>query len=385
MMEHQEILHRCFRCGYCKLPGSYQDINCPSYQALRFETFSPGGRMWLLRAFLEGEIPASARLSEILFSCAACGNCTEQCVFPKFKSRLLDAFTAGRGELINAGAVPGAVKKVFESVYGYGNAFGLPRAERGKWAQGLGLEPYGGQEYLLYIGCEGSFDERAQQMARVAAGLLREWGVSFGVLGADEQADGNEIRAMGESALFEHLARQNIEAFGRLGVRKIITLSPHAYHAFKNHYPWLGAAFEVFHYSQVLQNLSSGKSYRPSSEPLEVTYHDPCYLGRHNKEYDASRLLIRSLPGVELREMDRSRADALCCGGGGGNFYTGILAGGADSPSRVRVREAADTGASRLVVACPTCAKMLDDAVRAEDLQDTLRVMDLAELIASRQ
>ena len=237
---------------------------------------------------------------------------------------------------------------------------------------------------MLYIGCEASFDERGQKMARTAADLLRAWGVSFGVLGAGEQADGNEIRAMGESALFEHLAKQNIEAFGRLGVRKIIALSPHAYHAFKNLYPWLGGAFEVLHYSQVLQRLAAGKPYRGSDRPLKVTYHDPCYLGRHNRQYDAPRQLIRSLPGVDLVEMDRARADALCCGGGGGNFFTGVMAGGSDSPSRARVREATETGASVLAVACPACARMLDDAVKAEELEETLRVLDLAELVASR-
>ncbi len=383
-MEHREILHRCFRCGYCKLPGGYQDINCPSYQAVRFETFSPGGRMWLLRAFLDGEIAASARLSEILFSCAACGNCTEHCAFPKFKDRLLEAFTAGRGALIETGSLPAAVKKVFESAYGYGNAFGFSREERARWAEGLDLEPFDGQEYLLYIGCEGSFDERGQKMARALAGLLRAWGVSFGVLGQREQDDGNEIRAMGESALFEHLAKQNIEAFQQAGVRKIIALSPHAYHAFKNAYPWLGGAFQVLHYGQLLQQLAAGRVLGASVQPLKVTFHDPCYLGRHNREYEACRQLIRALPGIELVEMDRVRADALCCGGGGGNFYTGMLAGGSDSPSRVRVREAAQTGASLLAVACPVCGKMLDDAVRAEQMEERLRVLDLAELVTSR-
>jgi Fe-S oxidoreductase len=136
-MEHAEILHRCFRCGYCKLPGSYQDLNCPSYLKYRFETYSPGGRMWLLRAWLDEEINTSERLQEILFSCAACGNCVEHCVFPKFKDDLLNAFIAGREEMVNQGTVPGLAADFFKAVNMYGNPYKLPEAERGDWAEGL--------------------------------------------------------------------------------------------------------------------------------------------------------------------------------------------------------------------------------------------------------
>ncbi len=397
-MQHAEILHRCFRCGYCKLPASYLDINCPSYLKYRFESFSPGGRMWLLRAFLNGEIPASARLSEILFSCASCGNCTEQCVFPEFKDRLLEAFTAGRGELVNAGVIPSRVKDTFEATHKYGNAYGLPRDQRDRWAAGLDLEPYKGQEYLFHVGCAGSFDERGQQMARAVATLLKAAELSFGILGAAEPSDANEIHAMGEFELFELLAKQNIQQWRSAGAKKILTLSPHAYHAIKNLYPALNGraapspAFEVVHYSQLLPALvprlmakdAAASADQAADSPLTVTFHDPCYLGRHNHEYNAPRLAIQSLPGLQLAEMQRCMADALCCGGGGGNFFTDVLGSGPNSPARVRVREALETGAQVLAVACPKCAKMLDDAIKAEDLEQQLQVADLTELITSR-
>ncbi len=380
-MKQSEILHRCFRCGYCKLPSSYLDLNCPSYLKYRFETYSPGGRLWLLRALLNGEIQSSARLSEILFSCAACGNCTEHCVFPKFKDYLLDAFIAGREELMSEGAIPSTVKDYLESVRLYGNPYKLPEAERGNWADTLDLEAYEDQEYLFYVGCVGSCDERGQQMARAVASLLRELGVSFGILGADERCDGNEVRAMGESGLFELIATQNLRKFQEAGIKKIITLSPHAYNAIKNEYPGSDEILEVHHYSQILQQLMDKGTSAPADKPLRVTFHDPCYLGRHNKEYMAPRRVLGALRGVELIEMDRSMADALCCGGGGGNFFTDLLGGGADSPSRVRVREAAQTGAEILAVACPKCAKMLEDAIKSESLEKRLRVMDLAEIV----
>jgi Fe-S oxidoreductase len=384
-MEHSEILHRCFRCGYCKLPGSYQDLNCPSYLKFRFETYSPGGRMWLLRAWLDGEIETSARLAEVLFSCAACGNCVDHCVFPEFKADLLNAFTAGREELIDQGKVPGTVAEYLQRIQLHGNPYGLPEADRGSWAEGLDVPPYSGQEYLFYVGCPGSYDERGRSMARAVARLLKKWDVDFGVLGERERCDGNEVRALGESGLFERLARENVEQFTAAGVGKIVTLSPHAFHAMRNEYPKFGGTFEVHHYSQLLAGLLPGRQLgQADARPLRVAFHDPCYLGRHNKDYLTPRAVLGALPGLELAEMDRTMGDALCCGGGGGNFFTDVLGGGADSSSRVRVREAAETGAEVLAVACPKCAKMLEDAIKVEDLEDELRVMDLAEIVEAR-
>lgn len=384
-MEHSQILHRCFRCGYCKLPGSYQDLNCPSYLKFRFETFSPGGRMWLLRAWLDGEIETSQRLADILFSCAACGNCVEHCVFPEFKADLLNAFISGREELVEQGTVPGTVAEYLKLMQLYGNPYGLPEADRGRWADGLGIQPYSDQEYLFYVGCPGSYDERGRAMARAVARLLKEWDVDFGVFGEKEGCDGNEVRVLGETGLFERLAKENIEQWGAAGVEKILTLSPHAFHAIRNEYPRFGGDFEVYHYSQVLAGLLPGRKFeQANAEPLRVSFHDPCYLGRHNKDYLTPRAVLGALPGLELVEMDRVMGDALCCGGGGGNFFTDVLGGGVDSSCRVRVREAAEIGAQVLAVACPKCAKMFEDAIKVENLEDGLRVMDLAEIVEER-
>ena len=380
-MEYEEILHRCFRCGYCKLPGNYQDLNCPSYLKFRFETYSPGGRMWLLRAWLDGDIKTSPRLAEILFSCASCANCVEHCVFPKFKDDLLNAFVAGRQEMVSEGAVPPSVRDYFKAMQLYGNPYKLPQIDRGKWAEGLGLEPYSGQEYLFYVGCVGAYEQRGQKMAQSVATVLKDWGISFGILGAEERCDGNEVRFLGESGLFEKMARENIRLFQDKGVKRIITLSPHAYHAIKNDYPTWNGGFEVHHYSQILGKEIKKVGPAPKESTLRVIFHDPCYLGRHNKEYKAPRKVLQAMWGVQLMEMPRAKEDALCCGGGGGNFFTDILGTGPDSPARVRVREAAETGADIIAVACPNCARMLEDAVKAEALDEKLAVMDLAEII----
>jgi Fe-S oxidoreductase len=383
-MEFADILHRCFRCGYCKFPNNYQDFNCPSYSKFRFETYSPGGRMWLLRAWLNGEMKSSPRLAEILFSCATCGNCVEHCVFPKFKDDILHAFLAAREEMVNQGTVPPAVRDYLKALRVHGNPYKLPGEERGKWQNGLGLEPYSGQEYLLHAGCVGAFDERGMKMARSVAGLLKRLGVSFGILGREESCDGNEARSLGEKGVFQSLVEQNIQAFQRLGVKKVITLTPHAYHAFKNDYPKDAHPFEVFHYTQVLGAQAKKLSALPTASSIRVTFHDPCYLGRHNKEYQAPRKVLKSISGLQLLEMARIKENAFCCGGGGGNFFTDLLGSGPESPARARVREAVDTGASVLAVACPNCAKMLEDAAKAENLEGKIAVREISEIIQEK-
>ena len=381
-MKYADIVHRCFRCGYCKFTSDYTDFNCPTYRKFRFETYSPGGRMWLIRAWLNGEIKNSDRFQEILFSCATCANCVEHCVFT-FSEDLVNIFISAREEMVNDGIIPPPVRDYLKNININGNPYKEPASERGKWAEGTLVETYKDQEYLFYIGCVGSYDERGKKIARAVGDLLVKAGVSIGILGDKENCDGNEVRTLGEAGLFQFLAEKNIALFRDLGVKKIITLDPHAFNTFKKDYPALDGEFEVYHYTQVLAPLiQSGKI--PLKELNDkITYHDPCYLGRHNGEYNAPRKILKAIPGIELVEMDRSRENAFCCGGGGGNFFTDILGGGEDSPSRIRVREALDTGAGIIAVACPQCAKMLDDAVKIEQLDDRLKVMDVAEIVTN--
>jgi len=379
-MEYADIVHRCFRCGYCKFTSDYTDFNCPTYRKFRFETYSPGGRMWLIRAWLNDEIKNSERFQEILFSCATCANCVEHCVFT-FSDDLVNIFISAREEMINKGIIPPPVRDYLKNINVNGNPYKEPAAERGKWAEGTTVETYSDQEYLFYVGCVGSYDERAKKIAKAVGSLLVKAGLSIGILGDKETCDGNEVRALGEAGLFEYLAKQNIESFRDLKVEKVITLDPHAFNVFKNDYPGLGGKFEAYHYSEVLAPLIQAGKISLKECKAKVTYHDPCYLGRHNAEYNAPREILKAVPGLELVEMERSKGNAFCCGGGGGNFFTDILGGGEDSPARIRVKEALDTGAEIIAVACPQCAKMLDDAVKAEELEDRLTVMDVAEIV----
>jgi Fe-S oxidoreductase len=206
-------------------------------------------------------------------------------------------------------------------------------------------------------------------------------GISMGILGSDETCDGNEARIMGEMGLFTKLAEENILKFKTRGVKKIITLDPHALNAFKRDYPKLGGKFEVFHFTEILAGLIKDKRIPLFRYQTKVTYHDPCYLGRHNLIYDPPREILKAVPGLELVEMRRNKENAFCCGGGGGNFFTDMIGNGEESPGRVRIREARDTGAAVVAVACPQCAKMLMDAVKTEEQEENLDVVDLAEII----
>lgn len=380
-MKYENIIHRCFRCGYCKLTGDYDDFNCPAYRKFRFETYAPGGRMWLIRAWLKDEIKTSARFQEILFSCATCANCVKHCVFP-FSEDLVNIFIVAREEMVNQGIIPLEVRDYFKSISISGNPYKEPAAQRGAWAEGTAIKPYIGQEYLFYVGDVGSYDDRAQKIARAVGELLIKMGFSIGILADKENSDGNEVRVLGEAGLFEYLADQNIDLFTNLGIKKIITLDPHAFNAFKNYYPERRAEFEVYHYTQVLAPLFETNKLPLKEFVANITYHDPCYLGRHNDEYEAPRTILQAIDGLTLVEMQQNRENAFCCGGGGGNFFTDILGGGDDSPNRIRVRQALDAGADIIAVACPQCAGMLDDAVKMENLEGRLEILDLAEIVA---
>jgi len=380
--KYHDMIHRCFRCGYCKFPTDWNDVtNCPSYARFRLESFSAGGRLWLIRAWINGELDWTDNLAKIVYSCAACNNCVEKCPL-SFKDDLVNMVVAARNVMVERGTVPLPVKKFLENIQRYGNPYGIAAKKRSAWLEGTGIEEYNEQEFLYYVGCEGSFDTRAQAASRALGLILQKGGVSFGVLGKRELSEGNEVEILGEDGLFEDLAEKNLKLFNELNIKKIIALSPHSYNALKNKYPDFGGNFEVFHYTRILKDLiNTGKLSLSNGLKAKVTYHDPCFLGRWNQEYGAPRKVLRAMPGIELVEMPRHKKGALCCGGGSGNFYTDFLGGSDESPARIRIREAYATGADILAVACPNCLTMLEDAVKVEGLEDKMKVRDIAEIV----
>lgn len=323
-------------------------------------------------------------VSEGLWYCTDCGACKELCwrhvdvpvlAYKRIRERAIE-----KGE---RGLVPPKIRDFLENIYKYGNPWGEPRENRGAWTEGTEVRHYKpGLEFLYYVGCVGSYDTRANKMAKALGEIMLKSGISFGVLGSDEDCDGNEVNMLGEKGLFQFLAEKNIQKFKKLSVKKIITLSPHAYNAIKNEYPAYSGNFEVMHYTQLLrETIKSGKLNVSKGLKTRVTYHDPCFLGRYNKEYDAPRDILKSISGIELLEMKRSKENSFCCGGGAGQFYTSLLDSAENSLCRIRCREAYETGAEILAVACPVCLTMFDDAVKMEGLEDKLTVKDISEIL----
>lgn len=237
-------------------------------------------------------------------------------------------------------------------------------------------------EILFWVGCAGSYDARAQKVSQTMAKILNKLGIEFAILGQEELCTGDPARRAGNEFIFQMLANQNIQTLNNYGVKKILTACPHCFNTLKNEYPELGGNYDVIHHTQYLNELLASGKLKVSGGAFKgkrLTYHDSCYMGRINGEYEAPRELIDALD-VDLVEMKRSRKNGLCCGAGGAQMFK------EDEPGDKRINierseEALDTGASIIAVNCPFCNTMLQDGVKAKEKQDDVMVYDLSELI----
>jgi Fe-S oxidoreductase len=353
----------CIQCGKCT-------GGCPMAMKTRLNPRSLVYRLLIAgNGFdLEGR--------EELWDCTTCSTCYSRC--PK-QVNPMDAIIALRGAFVEKGRVHPNVKAALESTFRHGNPLTMPREDRGAWAKDLALKPFeAGVEYLYYVGCTPSYDPRVQQVSRALVRVLQAAGVDFGLLGAQENCCGSEVRRLGEAGLFEMMVEENTAAYKELGVNKMFTTSPHCFNAFKNDYPKNG--WQVQHYTQLLAGLIESGALKFSGRvERRVTYHDPCYLGKHNGVFDEPRQVLKSIPGLKLVEMDRSREKSLCCEGGGGRMWLEGTNPGTRL-AQMRVQEALETGAEVLATACPFCLLTLEEAVKHLNAEGRLRVMDIAEI-----
>ena len=280
--------------------------------------------------------------------------------------------------------VPDILNRVLEKVVNYDNPWMASKKERVAWAKDLDIvditRKEGEADICYFVGCTTSFDSRAQGIAKAFSQILKIAGINFGILGTKEPCCGDIAKRVGEWGLFQEKMETCLELFSRYGIRDIVTSSPHCFHTFKNDY--INGSFRVRHYTQFLYELiADGKiRFKKGSEKI-VTYHDPCYLGRHNRIFKEPREILRSIPGVRLVEMAHSGADSLCCGGGGGRMWQGPELKGERKMSEIRLEEAIDTGAHIIITACPLCLMMLEDAVKGMGLEKEIRIMDLNEIV----
>ena len=319
-----------------------------------------------------------------LWLCTACGNCLRVC--PK-RVDMIAIMPAVREAALSGAAVPAELQEVFEKTFRYGNALGQNQRRRARWAETAGVpvrvlatDP-APVDVLFYVEDYWSFHPRGQDAARAFARVATALGIDWAILGPEERTLGDSQRLAGEKGLFDALVEDVTATLAKYEFQRIVTPDPHAFNALVKEYPQRGHTFDAQHYTQLLAPLVGQIGWARELN-LRVTFHDPCYLGRQNGEYDAPRALIEAIPGVQLVEMGRCRENAYCCGGGGGGMWLDGFTSDhtTERLAERRVREAARTGADVLVVCCPYEVSRFTDAAKSTG-QGHLRVCDIIELI----
>ena len=360
-----EKLNLCMQCGMCAGSCPWRIVDGP---------FNIRRLIRMAQLGVEGY-----ESDDILYGCTTCNKCVLKC--PRGVT-IIDVVKAMRAMIGETGAIPAVLKTATGSVHSNGNPWSEPREKRTEWMQGLDVPTFDeGKEYFLFVCCTSAYDARSRNIARAMVKVLTAAGISFGVIGEEENCCSESVRKMGDEGLFLGTAEKNIKLYKEKGVKKIITTSPHCYYTFTQEYPELGGDFEVVHYTQLLAGLlEEGKLKLSGTLDKKVTYHDPCYLGRHSEVYEEPRALISAVTGGNLVEMKRSRKESLCCGAGGGRLWMET------KPewrfSDIRIQEACDTGASILATACPYCISMLEDSRKTVNKEDEIEIKDISELIA---
>ncbi|MEN8245346.1 MAG: (Fe-S)-binding protein [Thermodesulfobacteriota bacterium] len=360
-----EAFRFCFQCGLC-------DAVCPWNRVRQFS----------MRKIIR---EATFGLTEIdgddIWRCTTCGRCPDRC--PRGVKQI-EVSVSLRRVASEYEVFPASVRSARTaraSLISEGNPLQGERPKRADWAKDLKVKPYDeGMEILYFVGCYLSYDPRMKKVAMATVDIFNKAGVDFGILGNDENCCGESIRKTGSEKVFKQLARDNIKTFIDRGVKRLVVSSPHCLHTFKNEYPEFMVNFEVVHLSQYLMELVESDRLEINGEyARKVTYHDPCYLGRHNDIYAAPRDLLEKIKGLELTEMADSHQDSLCCGGGGGRIWM-------DTPqderfSDLRLHQAKESGAEVLATACPYCITNFEESRLNLEFEDVLEIKDIAEIV----
>jgi Fe-S oxidoreductase/nitrate reductase gamma subunit len=360
-----------------KANGSYRAANVGVQNAVRTLGGNPD-------AVISGDVIDP----NAFWSCNTCMACVEAC---PVGINHVDQIVGNRRHMtMMEGQIPHEAQGTLRSLESRGNPYGPPE-DRSKWLEGLGvklLEPGDAVDYLYWVGCVSAFDPRKQKIAKSLVAIMQKAELSFGVLGSMEGCTGDPARRLGEENLFQTLAKQNIELLKSVSFKYLVANCPHCFNTIKNEYPQFGNLGEgrepeIIHHSVLLKRLlAEDKIPLKEGAMKDVTFHDPCYLGRYNDEYDAPRKTLKAVKGLNIIEMERNKEKGLCCGAGGGHFWMDLKIG--ERVNSIRAAEAASTGASTVATACPFCMQMMEDGVKLTNNEAKLDVRDIAEVIAER-
>ena len=373
-------LDACTRCGRC------QD-RCPAH--LSEKPLSPKK----LVQDLKGEWERVAHgvknedglidnviQEETLWSCTACLSCQVNCPvsIPTFDKNL----EMRRYLTMTLSKVSSEMKLLYKNLQTRFDPYGMGKSQRLEWTEGLNIKKAGEEEaeYLYWVGCVASLDDRNRKIAKAFSTILQKAGISFGVLGPEEKCCGDPLRRTGNEYQYQELAAGNVELLNGLNVKKIVTSCPHCYNTLKNDYPQLGGNFEVFHHTQLLSTLAKeGKiNITPSLEGI-ATYHDPCYLGRVNRVFDEPRSIVKRLAKDRFVELGRHQDEGFCCGGGGGRIW---MEEHHKRINHLRLDEAIAISANTVITACPYCLIMMEDAIKDKGQSESMKALDISEVVA---
>ncbi len=346
----------------------------------------------VLNMMLAGDTPGQDNAVidfDVLWSCTTCGACVEECpVDIEHVDAILDM---RRYKVQMESSFPQEAGGMLRNVENSGDPWGLGQSKRMEWADGLDVPVVDAQipddvEYLFWVGCAGALEDRSKKVTRTVAGLLNSAGVKYAVLGKQESCNGDPARRLGMEYLFQMMAQANVELLNGIGARKIVVWCPHCFNTLRNEYPAFGGNYEVIHHTQLLTQLvNDGRLAPQTAIDKKVTYHDPCYLGRHNEVYDPPRAVVSAVEGLEKVEMGRCRNHGFCCGAGGARFYMEETIG--KRVNHERIDEALELDPDLVSTACPFCLVMLDDAVSDKMgsgslAEGSVKVVDVSQILA---
>ena len=379
--------YACIQCSRC------QDA-CPAYETGK--ELSPSALEINKRYFINDNISAIVNgesidkaltdwmlTEEAAWSCTTCGYCVEVC--PVGNEPMIDILRARQNLVMMESDFPQDAVETFEKMENYGNPWGLSPQDRENWMDGLDvplMREKKNTDVLYWAGCSGAYDSRGREISQSVAKILNEAKIDYACLGNEETCTGDSARRIGNEYLFQTMAEQNKETFEQYNFKKIVTQCPHCFTTLKNDYAEMGIELDVVHHSQYIDELINDKKIEPKPYLDEdITFHDPCYLGRHNGEYDAPRKVLQSvLKEGSIKEMEQSKSDSFCCGAGGGNMWYEIKTG--ERINQHRVNQAVDTEAKTIAAACNFCNIMLEDGVKTTGNEENIRVVDIAEMVS---